>query len=226
MLDPSAAARPRCPVVLIEDDGECASGCIQTLTREGWTATWFSSATEALTAIRAGTVARLVLMDLELPGESAFEAMATLRGLAPEASLVAFTSHAGDDYLFGALRAGAVAYLLKHDTVDSLSALLEEVCAGGSPMSPGIARRVLDSFHPVAGPTVQPEPAPGSPRLSEREKEVIFLLGRGCSYTDCAGALGISVHTVRTHVRHGYEKLHACTKAEAVAEAFRHGLVR
>lgn len=212
-------------VTLVEDDEECAAGCMRTLDRHGWSCAWYATGGAALDAARAGGAMPLVLMDLELPGEITFEIMVALRRTAAKPALVAFTSHVGDDFLFGALRAGAVGYLLKYDPIEALPERLDEVWKGGSPMSPGIARRVLGSFHGSDGSTPAGQGLP-APSLTVREREVIELLARGHSNSSCSQILGLALDTIRTHVRHSYEKLHASTKAGAVAEAFRQGLVR
>ena len=204
-------------VAIVEDDIACARACQAELRESGWESVWLSSAAEAVRASRAGAIAPYVLMDLRLPDECAFTSIGEIRRAAPQTAIVAFTAYAADEYVFEALRAGAVGYVLKHDAVGALTGVLDEVRSGGAPMTPGIARRVIESLH-VGRPRPPPEPA-----LTSREREVLQLLARGLSYGEAATSLGVSLDTVRTHVRHAYEKLHASTKAEAVAIAMRRG---
>jgi DNA-binding NarL/FixJ family response regulator len=126
-----------------------------------------------------------------------------------------------DAHLFDSLRAGAVGYLLKDDLFEHLLPSLDDVCAGGAPMSASIARRVLRSFRAPAEPA-----APEEPALTPREVEVLGLLARGCTYDEVARMLAISPNTVRTYIRSTYEKLHVSSKTEAALEAIRRGLIR
>lgn len=125
------------------------------------------------------------------------------------AAVIVLTCCEDDETVLGAIEGGAVGYLVKGDLRARLLEAIEAALAGGSPMSPTIARRVLSRL----GPT----PATSEPQLSEREQEVAELFTRGASYHDVAEALGISVNTVRHHVRVMYEKLHVASKAELVA---------
>lgn len=204
-------------VALVEDDEACARACIDELRSSSWEATWLPSAHAALAACRAGALAPYVLMDLRLAGECAFTAIQSIRAVCPSTVVIAFTAHATDDYVFRALRAGAVGYVLKHAAEGAIAEVLEQAYAGGAPMTPGIARRVIESLH-VAPPVADPRQP-----LSDREREVLSLLARGFSYAECAASLGLALDTVRSHVRRAYEKLHASSKAEAVAVAMREG---
>jgi DNA-binding NarL/FixJ family response regulator len=119
------------------------------------------------------------------------------------------TVYEDDDHVFEALRSGATGYVLKTTPPDELLEAIRQLHAGGSPMSSGIARRVVETFH---RPPLAPEDeAP----LTPREEEVLALLVQGYRYREIAERLFVSIDTVRTHVRHVYEKMHVRSRAEA-----------
>ena len=223
-------------MAIVEDDQECALACAEELTAAGWACVHFSTARAALTAAQQPGFPELVLMDLNLPGEDSFGAIAALKARGQAMQVVALTGRAQDDFVFGALKAGASGYVLKNDVLGRLAEVLEQLSSGAPPMSASIARRVIASFHearaerPSSEPTELPpstEPdasaAVEQPRPTERELAVLQMLSRGLSYSESGTALGMSLDTVRTHVRSTYRKLHAASKAEAVAIAMRSG---
>jgi DNA-binding NarL/FixJ family response regulator len=198
-------------VAVIDDDEASREACAIALERAGRRAVPFSSAAEALRT----TLPELILIDMELPGESAGETIEAIRKRNPNALCVAITAHRREDYVFEALRAGAVGYVLKPNVFDELPEVLRTVEAGGSPISPAIARRVLQTF--------QQEPIEP---LTGREKDILECFVRGESYDAAASSLGISIDTVRTHVRRMYGKLRVKSRTEAVVAAIRRGLLR
>lgn len=157
----------------------------------------------------------VVLMDIHLPGQSGIEAVAQLREQVPHLDILMLTVQEDDDSVFRSLCAGATGYLLKETPPAQLLAAIEEAAAGGSPMSPQIARRVVRSFR-VQQPT--------SP-LSSRETEVLRMLCDGETYKTIAEALFVSANTVKAHIKHIYEKLHVHSRAEAVRQALEKGWV-
>jgi DNA-binding NarL/FixJ family response regulator len=136
-----------------------------------------------------------------------------------------------DESVYQALAAGASGYLLKGDATARVAESLTVLQDGGAPISPIIARRLLDDFRirgsARAAPAAPPAPSPsedGSPDASDltgREREIIELFAKGATYDDVARMLSMSVNTVRHHVRSMYRKLHVCSKAEAVTIAYR-----
>ena len=120
------------------------------------------------------------------------------------------------DSLFDALRAGACGYILKQTPLSDIRTALLEAMAGGAPMSPSIARRVVASFARTATP---------ESNLSKREREILTLLAGGHTYSDIANALQMGLGTVQSDVRTVYAKLQICSKAEAAAIAVRLGLI-
>jgi DNA-binding NarL/FixJ family response regulator len=160
----------------------------------------------------------VALVDLGLPGMSGQELISIAKTEWPHLELVVLTGFADDDSIYEVLRAGATGYLLKDAGPSAIADAIDEVCDGGAPMSPGIARRVLAGFH-----THREDPASD---LTLRERQVLDLLTRGASYPLIGQALGISTNTVQHHIRSIYRKLQVSTKSEATLVAIRRGYVR
>jgi len=158
----------------------------------------------------------VVLMDIDMPGVNGIEAVRTLHAERPGLPIMMLTVFADEDRVYDSLRAGAVGYLLKNNDPEAVLAAIQEVYAGGAPMTPSIARKVMLHFQrmPVAVET----PDHG---LSAREKEVLTGLVDGLSYKMIAERLGISFETVRSHIKRIYEKLHVHNNAEAVAKTLK-----
>jgi DNA-binding NarL/FixJ family response regulator len=169
-----------------------------------------ASGEAALTAF-AARPPQVALMDLQMAGVGGVECIRRLRHRLPNTHFVALTSSDGDEMVFGALQAGAVGYLIKNAREPDIPSALRDVLAGGSPMSPAIARRVVRHFSKRPA-VVAPEIA----KLSPREHEVLEALARGLRYKEIAEALTVGEETVRTHVRNLYTKLEVTSRAEAV----------
>lgn len=167
-----------------------------------------ATAEEALTVLPAACP-DVVLMDIGLPGMSGVEAVRHLRPLLPAANFMMLTVFADHAQVFAALQAGATGYLVKGSTWERVAESIRELHAGGSPMSSSIARSVIRAM--FSTPAERPE----SERLSFREEEVLRALSSGKRYKEIAADLGLSVHTVRTHIHRIYEKLQVSNKAEA-----------
>ncbi|HEY7371445.1 MAG TPA: response regulator transcription factor [Polyangia bacterium] len=177
-----------------------------------------AGAEEALVLLRQGLEVDVALVDLRLPGMPGQQLISIAKAAWPRVELVVLTGYADDDSIYEALRAGATGYLLKDAGPAEIASAIDEVCDGGAPMSPGIARRVLAGFHAHRD-------GPGSD-LTDRERQVLDLLTRGASYPLIGQGLGISTNTVQTHIRSIYRKLHVSTKSEATLVAIRRGYVR
>jgi DNA-binding NarL/FixJ family response regulator len=158
----------------------------------------------------------VVLMDINLGGMSGIECVRRLKPQMPATQVVMLTVFEDTEKIFSALAAGASGYLLKRLAPAKLLEAIREVHEGGSPMSAPIARKVVLSLQPVLA-------APGdeTTALSPREREVLGGLAEGQAYKQIADKLGVSIHTVRNYIRRIYEKLHVCSRTEAVAKYLR-----
>lgn len=155
----------------------------------------------------------VILMDINLGGAmDGIECVRRLTVVMPEAQVLMLTVFEDTEQIFRALAAGASGYLLKRLSPKQLLEAIDEVCDGGSPMSASIARKVVQSFKAV------PVHGDESVDLSNRERAVLDGLAEGLAYKQIASQLGISIHTVRNYIRRIYEKLHVCSRTEAVAK--------
>jgi len=157
----------------------------------------------------------VVLMDIDMPGMSGIEGVARLKKAHPKVEALMLTVFDDDDRVFQAVCAGASGYLLKKTPPARILEALREVTEGGAPMSPIIARKVLQLF-----PGKPAERDADLDKLTAREMEVLKTLSRGFSYKMVAAELSISIETVRTYVKRIYEKLQVHSVSEAVAKAF------
>lgn len=162
---------------------------------------------------------QVALVDIGLPGMSGIEGTRLLKQRVPNLQILVLTIYDDDERIFEAIRAGACGYLLKNTPPARLLECIQEVVAGGAPMSPEVARRVLDLFR-----TMRPAQRVKLD-LTAHELRLLRLLVQGETYKTAASALGISIHTVSFHVRKIYEKLQVHSKSEAVAKALNAGLV-
>jgi DNA-binding NarL/FixJ family response regulator len=156
----------------------------------------------------------VALVDIKLPGMNGIECVARLRARMPDLHVLMLTTFDDGDLIFESLRAGARGYLLKKMISADLVDAVEQVHAGGAPMSMQVARQVVDHFHR------QRDVAPEIERLTSREQEILALLARGKLYKEIGDHLSISISTVRAHLRNIYEKLHVRSRTEATAVFF------
>jgi DNA-binding NarL/FixJ family response regulator len=169
----------------------------------------YGSAEEALREVPRH-LPDVLLMDIELPGRSGIECTSVLKAAHPDLQVLILTTYDDSEKIFDALRAGANGYLLKRTRPAELLKAIEDVQAGGSPMSSNIARLVVSHFHNIARPASEIE------KLTPREREVLDQLAIGRLYKEVADHLGISMGTMNSHVEAIYRKLHVQTRAEAV----------
>ena len=206
---------------LIEDNAAYRRATERALrgTPHAGTVRTFISCEEALAALPAGPAPTVVLLDVGLPGMDGIEGIGRLKQLAPEASVLVLTVFEDDDKIFRAICAGASGYLLKSEPMSRILAAIAEAEAGGSPMNPRVARRVLAMFTRMA-------PARKDYGLTSRETEVLQLMIEGAAKKQMADQLSLNPHTVDYVMRCVYRKLHVNCQAAAVARALKDGLFR
>ncbi len=152
----------------------------------------------------------VALVDIHLPGMSGIECVAELKARLPKLQVLMLTRFEQSDLIFNSIRAGASGYLLKNTPQAELIQAVEQVHAGGAPMSMQIARKVIDHFRRIQQPASEIE------QLTPREQEILQLLAKGYYYKEISDSLGITYNTVRTHLQHIYEKLHVQSRTGAV----------
>jgi DNA-binding NarL/FixJ family response regulator len=169
----------------------------------------------------------LALVDLGLPDGSGEKVVEALREKQPEAQSVVVTIHDDDEHLFPALQAGAFGYLLKEQPRHQLIEQLQRISQGEPPLSPSIARRVIQYFAQQAK-SRQPAIDPLMPQvqLTERESDVLLRVAKGFTLPEIGVQLGLSRHTIADYVKQIYRKLNVSSRAEAALEAQRLGLFR
>jgi len=171
----------------------------------------------------ANNCADLVILDLCLPGLSYDMAVKAIKIVSPDLDILVFTASEEDEKVFSALKAGATGYILKTAQPMQIIAAIDEIKDGGSPMSPSIARKVLRDFQ---GPAVYEELQGIISPLSSRETEILDLLYRGLNIAQIADKLCISTHTVQTHIKKIYSKLHVNSRSQAIYEAVQKKLIK
>ena len=192
-------------------DGElCLLGAVST-----------GAAAKALLSAQAPDV---LLVDLGLPDISGVEVIRYAAQHCPQCDVLVVTMFGDDSHVLDSIEAGATGYLLKDAASERIAANIHEVRAGGSPITPSIARRVLSRLR-IAPSTSVPVPRAESALLSDREIEILRLVAKGLSFETVSGLLGISAHTVVTHVKKVYRKLAVHSRGEAVYEASQMGLL-
>ena len=201
-------------IAIVEDDNDIR----QTLTlildgSRGFSCKYAFPDGESALASIANLPIDVVLMDIDLPGKSGIEVTRQLKQHCPNVDFIMLTVQSDDDSIFESLCAGASGYLLKDTDPADLLVHIKEVYDGGSPMSSQIARRIINSFRIIENP------------LSERETEVVKMLSKGSNYKDVAEALFLSPHTIKTHIKNIYAKLHVKNRAEAIYKAIKQKLI-
>jgi DNA-binding NarL/FixJ family response regulator len=151
----------------------------------------------------------VVLMDINLTGMNGIQCVARLKESLPRTQVLMLTTYDEGDMIFDSLRAGANGYLLKNMPQAELVEAVQQVHAGGAPMSLQIARKVINHFHHIN------KPVPEISQLTSREHEILKLLAKGYMYKEIADQLSISMSTVRSHVCAVYDKLHVHSRTQA-----------
>jgi DNA-binding NarL/FixJ family response regulator len=210
-------------VWLVEDNPVFATGVQRVVNGfAGMTCTGrFSSVEQAFEALDDGPPPDVILLDVQLPGIDGISALATFKRRAPAAKTIILTVFDDADKIFRAVSAGASGYVLKSAGIDQIGEAIRQVMEGGAPMTPEVARKVLEAFA-----RIDPGPEGGDDyQLTQREREILRLLADGLVKKEIGEALDISINTVSTHMQRVYEKLHVTTNTGAVAKALRERLI-
>ena len=212
-------------VLLVDDDDLMRAGLTAVLSSDE-TIDVVGEAPDGRAAVERAIELRpdVVLMDVRMPGLDGIAATRELLAVSPDVKVVVLTTFEQDDYIFGALSAGASGFLLKRTRPEELIAAIHTVAAGDSLLSPSVTRTVIQR---LAG---QPAPdAVAEARLDEltaRERDVLELIARGLSNGEIAATLVIEESTVKTHVRHILRKLRLRDRVQAVIFGYESGLIR
>jgi DNA-binding NarL/FixJ family response regulator len=213
-------------VALVEDEAEVRERFVQAI-----------GANPQLRLLQACSTARdmqrwldenpvdVLLVDLGLPDLPGLEVIRHARRVRPACSVMVISAYADAAHMVQAFEAGACGYLVKDGTQDELARHVMDLQAGGSPMSPIIARQLLARWQTLAPRPARPRAPAAIDALSPREMDVLRLVARGCSYQETGACLGITTTTVQAHVRNLYGKLDVHSKTEAVYEARQLGLL-
>ncbi|MCX4695083.1 response regulator transcription factor [Streptomyces sp. NBC_01408] len=166
----------------------------------------------------------VVVMDIRMPGMDGIEATRLITAGPTTTRVLVLTTFDEDDYVYGALRAGASGFVVKDMALDDLLAAVRVVAAGDALIAPGVTRRLIADFvrRPESAPVRSPRPVEG---ITEREREVLTLIGRGRSNTEIAEDLFITVATAKSHVSRLLTKLNARDRVQLVITAYERGLV-
>lgn len=231
VASPVGTARP-IAVAVLEDETHVRKMFESAITADPGLQLTFSAQTVAQAKAMAQThAAQVYLVDLGLPDADGREFIRWVTEHQPGASVMVVTVFGDDEHIVSSFAAGAVGYLLKDASADEIALHIAEVVSGGSPISPSVARRMLQHFRaPQAMPASNagapaPEPAPSGQALSAREHEVLCLIEKGLTYEEIAQLLGITWHTVTGYLRRVYRKLEVNSRGEAVFEARQRGLL-
>lgn len=162
----------------------------------------------------------VILMDIDLPGMTGIEGVKQIRAVNTDILILMITVFDDNTSVYDALYAGANGYLLKKYISERLSRAIKDVIEGGAPMSPAIARLIVNNIKQKGVPkTIEDY------KLTPREIDVLVSLSKGNSYKMVADDLTISIETVRSHIKHVYDKLHVQSQGEAISKALREGLI-
>lgn len=207
VVDDHALFRRGMELVLAQEPGMCVVGEA-------------ADGAEAVEKARALTP-DIVLMDVRMPRRSGLEACRTIHDSVPSAKIIMLTISDEEADLYEAIKAGATGYLLKEISIEEVADAIRAVQGGQSLISPSMASKLLTEFATMARKDVEAPPPVLTPRLTEREMEVLTLVAKGLANKDIARQLFISENTVKNHVRNMLEKLQLHSRMEAVVYAVR-----
>jgi DNA-binding NarL/FixJ family response regulator len=199
-------------VAVVEDHEQFRSKLVE-LINEAANLKLTAAYPDGLAAMKGIPMAKpdLVVMDIRLPGKDGVECVRELKQAFPDLNFLMLTAYEDSDLLFESLKAGAGGYLLKRTSSTKLLEAIQELSSGGSPMTPQIARRVVEYF------SITPKKPRSDPsQLTPGQIKFLEELSQGYSYKEIADHLGITVHGVRNYIRKIYDKLHVHSKVEAI----------
>ncbi len=202
-------------VGIVEDDAEVREGLEKYFQAQSNVTCSVAEASveDFLLQLQTASPPHVVLMDIGLPGMSGIQAISLVKERIPDVDIVMFTVYDDPNRIFQSLCAGATGYLLKTTPFARIKESIESSHAGGAPMSPQIARKVVEYFNPSKQkPRISP--------LTDREKEIVVGLVDGLSYKMIADRMEITLETVRHHIKNIYRKLHVNSKAEVIRKSF------
>jgi DNA-binding NarL/FixJ family response regulator len=212
--------------VLVVDDDDLMRAGLRSVLASDETIEVVGEATDGRAAI--GSVRALqpevVLMDIRMPELDGISATREVLAISPETKVVVLTTFEDDDYVFGALSAGASGFLLKRTRPEELIAAIHTIAAGDSLLSPSVTRTVIDRM--AAAPPPDSRAHERLDELTPREREVLELIARGLSNAEIASELVVEESTVKSHVKRILMKLHARDRVQAVIFAYESGLAR
>ena len=203
-------------IAIIEDDNEVREAIQEYLNSqpEFQCNLAVESVENFLARLHEDSIHDIILMDIGLPGMSGISGTKIIKEKYPETDIIMLTVYDDSHKIFQSLCAGATGYLLKNRPFDEIKQAVEILCSGGAPMTPQIARKVIEYFQPKKSVKSK------SP-LTEKEKEIVIGLVDGLSYKMIADRMKISIETVRTHIKNIYKKLHVNCKAEVITKSLR-----
>jgi DNA-binding NarL/FixJ family response regulator len=215
----------RVRVLLVDDDELMRAGLKAVLSSDGAIEV-VGEASDGRAAISEARVRRpdVVLMDVRMPELDGISATREVLALSPEIKVAILTTFEQDDYIFGALSAGASGFLLKRTKPEELIAAIHTLAAGDSLLSPSVTRRVIERM--AGQPLADPSASERLEELTPREREVLELIARGLSNGEIAAAFVIEESTVKTHVKRILMKLHLRDRVQAVIFAYESGLTQ
>lgn len=200
-------------ISIVEDNADMRAGITRVLNQApGLSCVSTYASAEAAIRDLPAQKPDVVLVDIHLPGMNGIECVARLKAQLPQLQVLMLTRYEQSDLIFDSIRAGASGYLLKHTPAPELVQAVEQVHAGGAPMTMQIARKVINFFQHLN------EPASEVKTLTPREKDVLSLLAKGYPYKRIAADLGIAIGTLRVHLRAIYDKLHVHCRTEATVK--------
>lgn len=221
----SCMTPPGIGVLLVEDDPTFSEAFTRAIARAADLRLLGSAATHAEgKALIDRTSPDVLLVDLDLPDGSGIDLIRHVRARHPDCDPMVITVFGDEGHVIQSIEAGASGYLLKDSAAEDIAEQVRRLHAGGSPISPVIARRLLSRFQ--ASQPAAPGVATATTDLSARECEVLGLIAKGFTFDEIARLIAVSPHTVSTYVKRIYGKLQVGSKTEAVYEARRLGLVR